>query len=272
MLKNAHQSGTVSPEILSTPEAKFYRSWSPEPGRPRAEETSPIPARFVWRCQFAGFREIKRSTSIWSALPRRSELPWRPGACCKAGMTARMWLPLAWQGSLIRLVAESQSHSKYMCVGYLGVGTPFSISLLSCLKESVFVLLALHAAGVLLILLPGLAMIVLVKCLAPEIGTGTGLGNPRHIPGRIRRILPLLLWWQHGLHGLPADLGHIAGNRFASPRTIDGNCPPATSLRAAALAGGGAVVVLCARPACRRFRNGSLERELSLRPYDLVQR
>src|SRR5260370_671827 len=77
-----------------------------------------------------------------------------------------LWLPRSFCPSEVRAVALSASPTFYV-----GLGTPVESSLLSWLKESVFVLVAIHAVCAGLLLLPALAAARLLRMDVEDVRT-----------------------------------------------------------------------------------------------------
>ncbi|MBN2577688.1 MAG: hypothetical protein JXB10_01760 [Pirellulales bacterium] len=157
--------GEVSREILTTPGSQFWRSWSIETQAVRGRlETSPFIAPPFLSIPLVGYPRQKGIALYLELMDSGERIDLAAGDTHENWYERILWLPDEWSGRRIRLVADSQSTTHYV-----GVGTPFQSSLLGWLKESVFVTLALHALGLALLLLPGLAGMVLLRRLAPSL-------------------------------------------------------------------------------------------------------
>ena len=156
------QRHTVSPEIVDTARPRVsFRSWSPETDSATGRvETIPFSAPLCLAVPISGSFRHKDIGLYLERISTGERLEVATESVHQDWSERSIWLPLGWSGRQIRLVAESRTRDQFLCVG-----TPFKVSPISCLKESVFVLLALHAVGAVLIVLPGLAAVVLGRRL-----------------------------------------------------------------------------------------------------------
>ncbi|MCA8976467.1 MAG: hypothetical protein KDC98_17235, partial [Planctomycetes bacterium] len=147
----------VSAEI-SREAVCYQRSWEPQHGASTGyARTRPFRLpRFV-AIPYAGYPSESGITLCLERRDSGERLRIARGNAHENWVERTLWLPGDWVGAEARLVAESSSK-----VFYIAVGTPHSSSLSAWLKESLFVVLLIHALGFLLLLAPGAAIVSLL--------------------------------------------------------------------------------------------------------------
>jgi len=151
--------GEISDSILADPQVTFWRSWSPENGsQPGTLVSQPFTAPSVLAVPFAGYTFESGIELYLECLTTSARQPIARGNAHENWVERTLWLPGSWCPSQVRLVATTTSRSYY-----IGVGTPVRSSRLSWLKESVFVVTAVHALAWAVLLVPGLAAVRVLR-------------------------------------------------------------------------------------------------------------
>jgi hypothetical protein len=132
----------VREDIRTSPEAVFWRSWSPETGQTSGILTSASfrPPRFL----VVPLHGFPLDPAIQVYLECSSDGRRRTLAQANTNTQwsqVQLFLPRGWCGDKVRLVAATSSQTRY-----IAVGTPFKISVLSFLKGHPVGRLAEHAA------------------------------------------------------------------------------------------------------------------------------
>lgn len=159
------QPGEVSNSILADPEATFWRSWSADKGsQPGLLMSRPFTAPRVLAVPFAGYPFHPGIDLYLECLATSQRQPIARGNAHENWVERTLWLPASWCPSQVRLGASSTSHGYY-----IAVGTPVQSSRLSWLKESLFVVTAVHALAWTVLLAPGLAAVWLFRVRRPDV-------------------------------------------------------------------------------------------------------
>jgi hypothetical protein len=157
-------SWEVSRKILKDPQSVFWTSWTPDTnGAPGRITSAPFLAPRVLAVPFSGFPGELGVELYLECLENGKRLRIAHGNALYAWVERTMWLPAAWCDSDSRLVASSTRADVY-----IAVGTPFSSSPVAWLKESVFVVVLVHALACVLLFGPGLAVAWLAGILKLE--------------------------------------------------------------------------------------------------------
>jgi hypothetical protein len=152
------QPGEVSRSVRENAQAVFWRSWGPKGSGPGTLTSSPFTAPRVISVPFVGYPGEAGIELYLECLATRERRTIATGNAHENWIERTMRISPQWCPSQIRLVAKSTSQRSY-----IGVGTPVRSSRLSWLKESVFVLTALHAGAWTVIVAPGLVLLRLAR-------------------------------------------------------------------------------------------------------------
>lgn len=143
--------GDVSPDILAHPESRFFRSWPPS-----TSATVRSPRFFAPRylaIPFAGYPTQPRLGLWLECLGNGRRMDIARGNAHETWVERTLRIPDGWCRAPVQVVARY-----HPTPDYVAFGTPFASGVVSWLKESVFVLLAIHALAVALLLGPGLLL------------------------------------------------------------------------------------------------------------------
>jgi hypothetical protein len=150
----------VSRSILENPQSVFWRSWTPETGSmPGWVVSAPFRTSRIVAVPFTGYPAQSGIELYLECLQNKNRINIAYGNAHETWVERTIWLPSSWCGSKSRLVARSTGPRTDW---YVAVGTPFTSSRLSWLKESVFVVVFIHMLGCLVLLAPGFAAAWLV--------------------------------------------------------------------------------------------------------------
>ena len=156
--------GELSRNIRKDPQSVFWTSWTPDTnGAPGRITSAPFLAPPVLAVPFSGFPGELGVELYLECLENGKRLRIAHGNTHYAWVERTIWLPAAWCDSDSRLVASSTRAGVY-----IAVGTPFSSSPVAWLKESVFVVVLVHALACVLLFGPGLAVAWLAGILKLE--------------------------------------------------------------------------------------------------------
>ena len=206
-------SGEVSRNILKDPQSVFWTSWTPDTnGAPGRITSAPFLAPRVLAVPFSGFPGELGVELYLECLENGKRLRIAHGNAHYAWVERTMWLPAAWCDSDSRLVASSTRAGVY-----IAVGTPFSSSLVAWLKESVFVVVLVHALACVLLFGPGLAVAWLAGILKLE--TALFVALPGTFLTAYIAFFWLLLWPSH--HAGRRDSGGTCGRGFTLHEAAD---------------------------------------------------
>ena len=157
-------SGEISRNILRDSQSVFWTSWTPDTsGAPGRITSAPFVTPRVLAVPFSGYPGELGVELYLECLESGKRLRIAHGNAHYAWVERTIWLPTAWCDSDSRLVASSTRADVY-----IGVGTPFSSSPVAWLKESVFVVVLVHALACVLLFGPGLAVAWLAGILKLE--------------------------------------------------------------------------------------------------------
>lgn len=148
----------VSGAILDNPASQFWHAWPHRPGDP----PSRLVTRSFWMPSFLSvpYRGYLAEPGIElgvECMVTGARLPLSRGNAHETWVERIIHVDPSWCPSRVRLVAETDS-LKYI----VAVGTPFAISRLSWLKESVLSILVIHALAWVLLIAPGLGVVMLL--------------------------------------------------------------------------------------------------------------
>jgi hypothetical protein len=147
--------GEISRSILLNPQSVFWRSWTQESGsQPGLVVSAPFAAPTWLAVPFAGYPAEPGIELYLECLVDGRRLPITQGNAHETWVERTLWIGASWCPSTVRLVARSESQRSYVALG-----TPFRSSLLSWLKESVFIVVLVHALAWALLIAPGLAIV-----------------------------------------------------------------------------------------------------------------
>ena len=152
------QAAEVSASIRENTESRFFRPWTTEANAAIGTIRS---VRFASPAYiaipFAGYPN-EPGVGLWlECVGNGRRLQVSRGNAHEVWVERTMRLDPGWCRSLLQLVASSSS-----TLYWVAVGTPFSSSRLAWLKESVFVLLAIHFLAWLLLLVPGICLAMMI--------------------------------------------------------------------------------------------------------------
>jgi hypothetical protein len=152
--------GQVSRSILADPQSIFWTSWTPDRGgAPGRIMSVPFRAPRVLAVPFSGFPDQLGAELYLECLENQKRLHIAHGNAHYTWVERTIWLPGSWCDSDSRLVASSTAQRTD---AYIAVGTPVSSSRLAWFKESVFVVVLMHALACALLFGPGLALVWLL--------------------------------------------------------------------------------------------------------------
>jgi hypothetical protein len=144
----------LSSPLLDNPDLTLWRSWSPEIGpEPGRLESAPFDPPTFLSVPLIGYPAFTDIALYVECIADGRRLTMATGNPHEDWYERTLWMPRRWCHGRVRVVAASQSRTRYV-----GVGTPFRSSALSYLKESAPVLLLVHALAFAALLAPGWAI------------------------------------------------------------------------------------------------------------------
>lgn len=146
----------LSRSILTDRQSVFWSSWIADPGGGAGRVMShPFQAPSLLAVPFSGFPRAPGGELYLECLESGRRLHIAHGNVHYTWVERTLWLPRAWCRSESRLVAKATGEQPNT---HIAVANPFASTLLAWLKESVFVLVFLHALACVLLVAPGFAI------------------------------------------------------------------------------------------------------------------
>lgn len=149
----------VSSEILASKDAVYWRSWDPGTGSvPGRLVSKPFPLPDFLSIPYVGYAGHPDIALYVECVATGKRIHIATANAHEQWVEVIMKIPGSWCASQGRLVAESRTTDKYV-----GVGTPFTASFASWMKESLFSIVFIHSLMFALLGVAGVAVSLLLR-------------------------------------------------------------------------------------------------------------
>src|ERR1051326_7314644 len=150
------RQNSLSAEILTNNETKYWRSWNPQTfSRPGRLASKPFVLPEYLSVPYVGYAGSPDTEIYVECLATGRRIRIATANAHETWTEDIVRIPDSWCSSEGRLVAESRTTAQY-----IGAGTPFAASFTSWIRESLFTIVFIHALLFALLLLVGLAVAV----------------------------------------------------------------------------------------------------------------